>query len=244
MAAGRFSLRYRIFRHNVFTHIGHISTLAQPKGRYNPGCYALLCRRRPLGASTRVRLTQLTLTAAAGASHKGRSEVISRRSQVDLLTPLLTRTVVVAPLRYDWLLPAEVFNRKDCPEDDLWPCTESASPSFFPKARLLFSAKDWSGYVKMAPVDALRSMESLAPLRPRATSAASFSAANSASAAAAAAAAAAATTAAAEPGGRAAAAAAARVARAGDSCTETCAREGQRCAARSRFTYDLGEFYL
>ena len=23
---------------------------------------------------------------------------------------------------YDWLLPAEVFNEKECPDDDLWPC--------------------------------------------------------------------------------------------------------------------------
>ena len=28
---------YRIFRYNVFHHIGHISTLAQPVNRYNPG---------------------------------------------------------------------------------------------------------------------------------------------------------------------------------------------------------------
>ena len=33
---------YRIFRHNVFHHIGHISTLSQPKGRFNPECYTLL----------------------------------------------------------------------------------------------------------------------------------------------------------------------------------------------------------
>ena len=38
-AAGR---SYRISRYNTFHHIGHLSTLAQPKGRYNPGCYALL----------------------------------------------------------------------------------------------------------------------------------------------------------------------------------------------------------
>ena len=24
-------------------------------------------------------------------------------------------------LLYDWLLPAEVFNEKDCPDDDVWP---------------------------------------------------------------------------------------------------------------------------
>ena len=33
---------YRIFRQNLFRHIGHISTLAQPKGRFNPECYTLL----------------------------------------------------------------------------------------------------------------------------------------------------------------------------------------------------------
>ena len=76
---------YRIFRHNVFHHIGHISTLAQPTNRYNPGCYALM---------------------------------------------------------YDWLLPAEVFNEKDCPDDDLWPCKEAKdhAPAFFPTPRLQFSA--------------------------------------------------------------------------------------------------------
>ena len=33
---------FRIFRYNVFHHIGHISTLAQPKNRFAPGCYSLL----------------------------------------------------------------------------------------------------------------------------------------------------------------------------------------------------------
>lgn len=83
-AAGR---SYRIFRYNVFHHIGHISTLAQPTNRYNPGCYALL---------------------------------------------------------YDWLLPAEVFNEKECPDDDLWPCKEARGraghTAFFGAARLLWSA--------------------------------------------------------------------------------------------------------
>ena len=38
---------------------------------------------------------------------------------------------------YDWLLPAEVFREKDCPDDDVWPCTEAAlnTPSFFPSQR-------------------------------------------------------------------------------------------------------------
>ena len=79
---------YRIFRYNTFHHIGHISTLAQPTNRYNPGCYAHL---------------------------------------------------------YDWLLPAEVFNDKECPEDDLWPCREAArhTPAFFPPGRLSWSADKW-----------------------------------------------------------------------------------------------------
>ena len=33
---------FRIFRYNTFHHIGHISTLAQPKNRFAPGCYSLL----------------------------------------------------------------------------------------------------------------------------------------------------------------------------------------------------------
>ena len=84
-AAGR---SYRIFRYNVFHHIGHISTLAQPTNRYNPGCYALL---------------------------------------------------------YDWLLPAEVFNDKECPDDDVWPCREAPhqAPAFFPRAKLSWSASAW-----------------------------------------------------------------------------------------------------
>ena len=38
---------------------------------------------------------------------------------------------------YDWLLPAEVFRAKDCPDDDVWPCTEAAlnTPSFCPSQR-------------------------------------------------------------------------------------------------------------
>ena len=38
-AAGR---SYRISRYNTFHHIGHLSTLSQPKGRFNPACYSLL----------------------------------------------------------------------------------------------------------------------------------------------------------------------------------------------------------
>ena len=43
---------------------------------------------------------------------------------------------------YDWLLPAEVFNEKDCPEDDIWPCTEARqhTPSFFPPGKVQFSS--------------------------------------------------------------------------------------------------------
>lgn len=76
-------LRFR--RYNVFHHIGHISTLAQPANRFNPGCYALL---------------------------------------------------------YDWLLPAEVFNEKDCPDDDIWPCREAPQHklAFFATTRLQWSA--------------------------------------------------------------------------------------------------------
>jgi len=33
---------YRIFRHNLFFHIGSISTLNQPAKRFTPGCYALM----------------------------------------------------------------------------------------------------------------------------------------------------------------------------------------------------------
>lgn len=81
---------YRIFRYNTFHHIGHISTLAQPTNRFNPGCYALM---------------------------------------------------------YDWLLPAEVFNEKDCPDDDIWPCREASkhAPAFFPEAKI-----QWSGSQRKA----------------------------------------------------------------------------------------------
>ena len=43
---------------------------------------------------------------------------------------------------YDWLLPAEVFNERQCPEDDIWPCAEAAGrvPAFFPSPKLQFSA--------------------------------------------------------------------------------------------------------
>ena len=94
-AAGR---SYRIFRYNTFHHIGHISTLAQPTNRYNPGCYALL---------------------------------------------------------YDWLLPAEVFNEKQCPDDDLWPCTEANAhaPAFFPPGKLVWSTQAW----KATALDAIKS---------------------------------------------------------------------------------------
>ena len=42
-------------------------------------------------------------------------------------------------LLYDWLLPAEVFNEKECPEDDIWPCEEArgAHAPFFPTAARL-----------------------------------------------------------------------------------------------------------
>ena len=33
---------YRIYRYNTFHHVGHLSTLAQPTNRFNPGCYSLL----------------------------------------------------------------------------------------------------------------------------------------------------------------------------------------------------------
>jgi len=85
-----FNRSYRIFRHNLFYHIGQVSTLAQPARRFTPGCYSLL---------------------------------------------------------YDWLLPKEVFNREECPEDDVWPCTESARqrPPFFQEApRLQWSALEWA----------------------------------------------------------------------------------------------------
>ena len=38
-AAGR---SYRVFRHNLFYHIGALSTLNQPKTRFTPGCYSLM----------------------------------------------------------------------------------------------------------------------------------------------------------------------------------------------------------
>lgn len=60
------------------------------------------------------------------------------------------------------LLPAEVFNDKDCPHDDLWPCQEAAvlgslalfsAPTGAPAgsaARLQWSAPDWSS-VSLTP---------------------------------------------------------------------------------------------
>ena len=81
---------YRIFRYNVFHHIGHISTLAQPINRYNPGCYALMYDSDDIWPARR---------------------------------------------------PGKVFNEKDCPEDDIWPCTEARqhTPSFFPPGKVQFS---------------------------------------------------------------------------------------------------------
>lgn len=96
--------------HNVFHHVGHISTLSQPKGRYNPGCYALL---------------------------------------------------------YDWLLPAEVFNEKDCPDDDLWPCREAAAhaPAFFRTPRLQWSAETYKGHALSPEKErVVQSFDTLPPL--------------------------------------------------------------------------------
>ena len=46
LAAGR---SYRIFRHNLFFHIGTKSTINQPSHRFIPGCYALPAREtRPV----------------------------------------------------------------------------------------------------------------------------------------------------------------------------------------------------
>ena len=72
-------------------------------------------------------------------------------------------------LLYDWLLPAEVFNEKQCPEDDIWPCTEAAehTPAFFSSApRLLWSASAFKA-TSLSPPKALvnKPLEEFRPLR-------------------------------------------------------------------------------
>jgi hypothetical protein len=180
---------YRIFRYNTFHHIGHISTLAQPTNRYNPGCYALM---------------------------------------------------------YDWLLPAEVFNAKDCPDDDLWPCTEAAAhrPAFFPDGRLVWSAKSAEASALAAEkaavvgaLDALRPLPvaSVAPAEQHpaasaaAASASSPTSASSSSASAVYGGSDGADAPLAASGGHVSAVAAAR----GESCSAACARlrPGSRCDA-------------
>ena len=94
LAAGR---SYRIFRHNLFFHIGTKSTINQPSHRFIPGCYALL---------------------------------------------------------YDWLLPAEVFNEKDCPDDDVWPCKEASrlAPTDFTSPRIVWSADSFKTPTPLNPL--------------------------------------------------------------------------------------------
>ena len=94
LAAGR---SYRIFRHNLFFHIGTKSTINQPSHRFIPGCYALL---------------------------------------------------------YDWLLPAEVFNEKDCPDDDVWPCKEASrlAPTYFTSPRIVWSADSFKTPTPLNPL--------------------------------------------------------------------------------------------
>ena len=89
---------YRIYRHNLFFHIGVKSTINQPSHRFIPGCYALL---------------------------------------------------------YDWLLPAEVFNEKDCPDDDLWPCKEASrhAPTDFAVPRLVWSSDKLKTPTPLNPLD-------------------------------------------------------------------------------------------
>ena len=93
-ASGR---SFRIFRHNLFYHIGDISTLDQPSKRFTPKCYSLL---------------------------------------------------------YDWLLPEEVFNDKECPLDDIWPCHQSVAQRapFFEAPKIQWSAKEWNTERALAPI--------------------------------------------------------------------------------------------
>ena len=100
-ASGR---SYRIFRHNLFYHIGSVSTLQTPnkaKKRFNPECFSLM---------------------------------------------------------YDWLLPAEVFNTTLCPQDDVYPCTESRAVRRnypFSQPILHWSTMNWTAFT-LKPIDVLR----------------------------------------------------------------------------------------
>jgi len=133
LAAGR---SYRIFRHNLFFHIGTKSTINQPSHRFIPGCYALPAR--PNRASAPSAGPELGSCASSGRAWRLRKVRRSQGERPGHWAPSrclgcssgppppkspIPLTLTAQALLYDWLLPAEVFNEKDCPDDDVWPCS-------------------------------------------------------------------------------------------------------------------------
>ena len=133
LAAGR---SYRIFRHNLFFHIGTKSTINQPSHRFIPGCYALPAR--PNMASAPLAGHELGSCAYSGRAwrlwgvrrsqgerpgHWARSRCLGYSSGPPPPKSPIPLPLTAQALLYDWLLPAEVFNEKDCPDDDVWPCS-------------------------------------------------------------------------------------------------------------------------
>ena len=57
-------------------------------------------------------------------------------------------------LLYDWLLPAEVFNEKDCPDDDVWPCKEASrlAPTDFTSPRIVWSSDSFKTPTPLNPL--------------------------------------------------------------------------------------------
>ena len=117
---------YRVFRHNLFYHIGSASTLGQqkrfalPRTPHQPRTIPIPqprpTPRRAQGLATRRDLPRPQLPRR-----------LARR-----YTPKCYHHL------YDWLLPKEVFNSDDCPDDDVWPCGEArdAKPPFFPATKV------------------------------------------------------------------------------------------------------------
>jgi len=105
-------------------------------------------RDKPCAPRHPVFLTAIVdvLDGCGGTCHKNIPHPVSR--------PTLT------PIPFIRLLPPEIFNEKDCPHDDLWPCKEAevesaralfGSPSEAPQGsppRLQWSALEW----KSAPL--------------------------------------------------------------------------------------------
>ena len=117
---------YRVFRHNLFYHIGSASTLGQQKRCALPRT-PRQPRTRPIPQPrTNPRRAQGRATWR-DLPHRQLPRRLARR-----YTPKCYHHL------YDWLLPKEVFNSDDCPDDDVWPCGEArdAKPPFFPATKV------------------------------------------------------------------------------------------------------------